>query len=231
MVKRPLVLIGGGGHCKSVLDAALAMKTFSEIVITDPALPIGLELLNSCKVVGTDDLLPKLRNDGFNLAFITVGNVGVSPLRRKLAAMAKELGFEFPVIIDPTATVSSTAQVGVGTFIGKNAVINAEAKIGSHCIINTGVIIEHECSVGNYSHVSVGAVLCGNSHVGSECFIGAGSTVIQGVKIGSRIIVGANSTVLTDITNDNNIESDKMKDIKTVHGIVKAPPPKKTDKV
>lgn len=225
-----LVLIGGGGHCKSVLDAALAMQAFSEIVITDPVLPTGTEVLSGCRVIGTDDLLPKLRQRGFAWAFITVGNVGVSPLRRKLATMAEELGFQFPVIIDPTATISTTASIASGSFIGKHAVINADAKIGFHCIINTGVIIEHECSVGDYSHVSVGAVLCGNSHVGSESFIGAGSTVIQGVKIGNRVIVGANSTVLADVENDRdmddkNINNDRMEDVKTVYGIVKGSTP------
>ena len=202
--KKRLVLIGGGGHCKSVLDAALAMQAFSEIVITDPALPKGSSIL-SCRVVGTDDLLPKLKNDGFDLAFITVGNVGVYPLRKNLALKAKKLGFKFPVIIDPSATVSPTASFGSGTFIGKKAVINAEIKIGSHCIINTGAIIEHECTVGSLSHISVGAVLCGNSHVGRESFIGTGSTVIQGVKIGNRVIVGANSTVLSNIKDNEKV--------------------------
>ncbi len=30
-MKNKLVLIGGGGHCKSVIDAALQMKIFDEI--------------------------------------------------------------------------------------------------------------------------------------------------------------------------------------------------------
>lgn len=202
MVK--IVLIGGGGHCKSVLDSILAANIFDEIVITDPIIPAGTEILG-CKVVGTDEVLPELRESGFNQAFITVGNVGISPLRNKLAEMLNKLGFSFPVIIDPTACVSSTAFIEAGSFIGKNAAINAEAKIGSHCIINTGAIIEHECSVGDFSHVSVGTVLCGNSHIGSECFIGAGSTVIQGIKIGNKCIIGANSTVLTNIEDNMKV--------------------------
>ena len=211
-----LVLIGGGGHCKSVLDSILATNIFDEIVITDPVIPVGTEILG-CKVVGTDEVLPELLESGFNQAFITVGNVGISPLRNKLAKTLNRLGFSFPVIIDPTACVSRSATINAGSFIGKNAVINSEAKIGSHCIINTGVIIEHECSVGDFSHVSVGAILCGNSHVGSECFIGACSTIIQGIAIGNRCIIGANSTVLTDI-------EDNMK-VLGINSIKITPPP------
>ena len=196
-----LVLIGGGGHCKSVLDSILATDAFDEIVITDPVIPAGTEILG-CKVAGTDEVLPELLKSGFEQAFITVGNVGFSPLRNKLAEMLNKLGFSFPVIIDPTACVSSTAVIEVGSFIGKNAAINAEAKIGSHCIINTGAIIEHECSVGDFSHVSVGAVLCGNVQVGENCFIGARTVVIQQIKIGNNVIIGANSTILTNITDN-----------------------------
>ena len=220
--KKRLILIGGGGHCKSVLDSALAMNTFAEIVITDPQLRAGTEILG-CKVVGNDNLLSELINTGeFTDAFVTVGSVGsiesVS-LRKKLVRMAKQLGFKFPIIIDPTACVSQTASIGAGTFVGKHAVINAESVIGFHCIINSGAIIEHECSVGDFSHVSVGAVLCGDSHIGAECFIGAGSTVIQQINIGDRCIVGANSTVL------NNLEDD-MK-VLGINSIKVTPPPPK----
>lgn len=203
--RKRLVLIGGGGHCKSVLDSALAMNTFAEIVITDPQLRAGTEILG-CKVIGNDNVLPELINTGeFTEAFVTVGSIGIFSLRKKLAHMVEQLGFNFPIIIDPTACVSKTASIGAGTFIGKNTVINAESVIGFHCIINSGAIIEHECSVGDFSHVSVGAVICGDSHIGSECFIGAGSTVIQQLKIENNVIIGANSTILTDICSNRKL--------------------------
>ena len=60
-----LVLIGGGGHCKSVLDSALAMNKYTEIVITDPEIKPGTEVLG-CTVVGSDDILSELRRQGFD---------------------------------------------------------------------------------------------------------------------------------------------------------------------
>lgn len=218
---RRLVLIGGGGHCKSVLDSVLAMDIFAEIVITDPDLPIGSEVLGR-EVVGNDSMLSELINTGeFTEAFVTVGSIQTASLRKKLVNTALQLGFNFPTIIDPTACVSKTASIGAGSFIGKHAVINAEAQIGSHCIINSGVIIEHECSVGDFSHVSVGAVLCGDSHIGSECFIGAGSTIIQQINIGDRCIVGAHSTVLTNVEDDMKV----LGTIKSIKSIKLTPPP------
>lgn len=196
-----LVLIGGGGHCKSVLDAALSMKRFEEIVITDAAPLEDLPVLG-CRIVGNDSKLPELIKQGFEYAFITVGSIQNAWLRIKLAERAKDLGFHFPVIIDPSARISDYANIGEGTFIGKNAVLNAEVQVGRHCIINTGAILEHESSVGDYSHVSVGAIVCGDSHIGNGSFIGAGTTIIQGLRVGNKAIIGANSTVLTDVEDN-----------------------------
>ena len=173
-----LVLVGGGGHCKSVIDTAKRMNCFEEIVITDPIVKRGTKVLG-CSVVGTDDCLAELHQQGIEFAFVTVGSVGVNPFREIIADKVKSLGYHFPVIIDPTAIVSDSAIIGEGTFIGKNVVINAEVKIGKHCIINTGAIIEHECIVGDYTHISVGTTLCGEVVVRESCMIGAGTTVIQ----------------------------------------------------
>lgn len=209
MVNKKLVLFGGGGHCKSVLDAVIRCGEYDEIVITDPEIDQGSEILG-CKVVGADDLLPELIMNGFKYAFITVGSIGDSGIRKKLTNLAFHIGYSFPIIVDPSAQIAQSAQIGCGTFVGKNAVLNAGSSIGSHCIINTGAIIEHGCRVDDYSHISVGAILCGECKVGTKSFIGAGTTVIHGGVIGDNALVGLNSTVLTDV-------EDNMK----VYGVVK----------
>lgn len=207
---KKLVLVGGGGHCKSVLDAARKSGEYSEIVITDPFLKQGTLILD-CSVAGGDEVLPKLRKQGFSYAFITVGSIKNARLREYLADKTSEFGFVFPVIKDASATVSAYTQIEAGTFIGKNAIINAGSRIGKHCIINTGCIIEHECLIEDFVHISVGAILCGSVYVHKNSFIGAGSTVIQGISIGKNSVVGANSTVI------GNVEDGQI-----VTGIVKA---------
>lgn len=201
---KKLVLIGGGGHCKSVLDSALAMNKYTEIVITDPGIMPGTEVLG-CTVVGNDDVLSELRSRGFDEAFITVGSIESCSLRIRLSKIAEQLGFGFPVISDPSAVISKNAVIGNGTFVGKNAVINTDVSIGRHAIINTGAIIEHECSVGEYCHISVGSLVCGGTVIGDRSFIGAGATVIQGLKIGDDSIIGAGSTVLSDVQSGRKI--------------------------
>lgn len=203
-MQNKLVLIGGGGHCKSVLDAVYAMGTYSEIVITDYNNPPD-SLILGCRVVGTDDKLSELFRRGFNHAFITVGSIKDTMIRRKAYEKAKKVGFTFPTVVDPTAVLASSARIGRGVFVGKNAVVNADAVIEDMAIINTGAIIEHECHVGEFSHVAVGAVVCGRAKIENDVFVGANATVIQEVKIGMNSIIGAGSIIINDVPEKSRI--------------------------
>lgn len=200
--RKQLVLLGGGGHCRSVLDSARRTGMYGEIVITDVDMAAGTEFMGS-RVVGNDDMLSQLFQDGIRMAFVSMGSIKSTKMRRKLCQLAVKEGFEFPNIIDPSASVSEYAVLGKGIFVGKNAVINAGAEIGDMAIINTGAIIEHGCRIGCFSHVSVGAVICGDSDIGDSVFIGANATIIQGVNVGIGSIVGAGSLVLKDIVSNS----------------------------
>ncbi|MCR4861358.1 MAG: acetyltransferase [Ruminococcus sp.] len=197
-----IVLIGGGGHCKSVLDTLLRNNEYDEIVITDNDIPVDTKIMG-CKVAGNDDVLQDLLANGFTEAFITVGSIKSTKLRRILFDKAIKLGFNMPNIIDKSAVVSKFSKLGKGIFIGKCAVVNADSTIGDAAIINTSSVIEHECTIGSFTHVSVGSKLCGNVKVGNDSLIGAGSVVIQGVELGNNVIIGAGSTVLKRI-DDNS---------------------------
>lgn len=189
------MLVGGGGHCKSVIDTAKRLDEFSEIVITDESIKSGTTILG-CKVVGSDSCLEQLKADGFDFAFITVGSVRLNPIREVLAEKLKSLGFVFPTIVDPSAIIADSANIGEGTFVGKNAVINVGSHIGNHCIVNTGAVIEHDCFVDDYAHISIGTVLCGEVHIGKNCMIGSHSTVLQCLHVGENCVVGAGACVI-----------------------------------
>lgn len=196
-MKKKLLLIGGGGHCRSVLDSVMALNSYDEIgiidnIINNPCLGIS--------VIGTDDDLPTLKKNGWNDAIITVGSVGDTKARRRLYEMIKNLGFATPSIIDPTAIISREVVMKDGCFIGKRAVVNTGTILGECCIINSGAIIEHDCEIGMFAHVSTGAVLCGQVRVGSDTHIGAGTVVRQQITIGDDALIGAGSIVVRDIS-------------------------------
>lgn len=193
-----LVLLGGGGHCKSVIDSVKFDTEYEEIVITDNASQIGT-MIHGIRVVGNDEALQTLCNEGYDKAFISIASIKDTSLRRSIYEKAFSAGLSFPNIFDPTAVVSESVIIGEGIFVGKNAVINSGCKIDDFAIINTGAIVEHGCKIGTFSHVSVGSVICGECTIGKDTFIGANSTVIQGVRIGDNSVIGAGSIVLADV--------------------------------
>ena len=203
-MKHQIVLIGGGGHCKSVLNTIYRAGFYDEIAIIDKGYPQIKNILGA-PVVGDDDKLPELRETGYTDAFITVGSIKSTVLRHLLREKAVELGFHLPCIVDPSAQISKYVDMGTGIFVGQNAVVNADVRIGDMAIINTGAIIEHECTIGAYSHISVGSKLCGAVFVGEDTLVGAGTVVIQGVRIGAGALIGAGSVVLGDVRGGQTV--------------------------
>lgn len=199
-MKEKIVLIGGGGHCKSVISSIKAIDCFEIVGITDVESKVGATILD-IKVIGTDNILKEVYDSGVKSAFITLGSIGDVTLRKKLYLVAKEVGFKFPNIIDKTAIVSEECDIKEGTFIGKGAIINADAYIGSNCIINTGAIIDHDCYIGDFVHIGPGSTLSGSVEVMDNSHLGTNSTVIQNIKIGHDSIIGAGSVVVKNIRN------------------------------
>lgn len=203
MMNKRMLLVGGGGHCKSVLDSLLLDKSYSEIGIIDKKENKEIQILG-VPVIGFDEDLQRLFNEGYGYAFVTLGSIGKPFSRIKLFALLEEIGFELPNIIDVSAIVSDNVKLEKGIYIGKNAVVNACAFIGNGSIINTSATIEHDCVIGAFTHVSPGAVLCGEVKIGKNTHIGANSVVKQQLKIGENAIIGMGSVVLENV-NDNKL--------------------------
>jgi len=189
------ILIGGGGHAKSMADSIRAEGKYHIVGIVDPVDPKWEE----CPWLGNDEELSRLYKEGIHTAFIGIGFMGKDATRQRVLKSLAEIGFELPAVIDPTAVVSSSAKIGEASFIGKAAVINVDAKIGKAAIINTGAIVDHESVVGDFTHVAVGAKICGCVNVSDGVFIGAGATVINGIRINADAVVGAGSVVVDDV--------------------------------
>lgn len=198
---KKILLVGGGGHCKSVLDSLINTHQYSEIAVVDKPSKVNEKVLYA-PIIGGDEDLERLYYAGFKYAFVSVGSIGDTSLRRKLMETIEAIGFVMPNIIDPTAIISPYVDLAQGIFIGKRSVVNVGSVINKGAIINTAAIIEHDCVIEKLTHISPGAVLNGGVHVGAYTYIGANSVVKQQVAIGSNVIIGMGSVVLNDIENN-----------------------------
>lgn len=207
-----IILLGGGGHCESIIDTIQNLKLYEIVGIIDLKQNIG-QYINGIEVLDSDENLIKYKNAGVENAFISVGSIGNTSVRRKLYDLAKKVGFSIPAIIDCTAIISSDVTVGFGTFVGKGTIINTKSIIGSNCILNSGSIVEHDCSVEDFVHVASGATLCGGVKVGGNTHIGANSTVIQYKTIGENVLIGAGSVVTKNIRSNVKAYGNPCKEV------------------
>lgn len=191
-MQKPLILIGGGGHCKSVIEAAESAG-YGILGILDMPEDVGNEVLSGHKVIGTDDDIPSYVNQAEFI--ITVGFIKNPAIRIKLYNKIKEAGGKFATVVASTARVSKYATLGEGTVVMHNAFVNADAQIGNNVILNTFVNIEHDVRIGDQCHISTGTMINGDCKIGERVFIGSQSVLANGITVEDDIIVGAGSVV------------------------------------
>jgi len=198
-----IILVGGGGHCKSIIDSINGLKQFEIVGIIDKK---HKECLGSdIDIVGSDENLNSLYKYGIKNAFIAVGSIGNPSIRIKLYNLLKDIGYSFPIIIDKTAIVSSSAMIEEGVFVGKGAIINTNAVIKKQCIINSGAIVEHDCKINEFVHLAPGATLSGGVYIGKRTHIGTNSTIIQNINVGNDVIVGAGSVIVKNVKDGTKV--------------------------
>ena len=188
-MKEKIVLIGGGGHCHSVIDVIEQENKYEIIGIVDTKENIGKKVLNY-EVIACDDDLETIFQTYKN-AVITVGHIKSNELRKKLYTKVKDIGFNLPTIISPLAYVSKYAKVDEGTVVFHQALVNANSKIGKNCIINTKALIEHDVIVEDNCHISTASVLNGGVIVKENTFYGSNTTSKEYIQISGFIKAGS----------------------------------------
>jgi len=194
MPKKRLVLVGGGGHAKVVIDAIREAGFYEICGIVDPALKKGTRVLG-VKVLGGDKTLPEIFKNGIRHAFIGVGSIGDFHIREDIYKHIKAIGFKLPVVTHPKSVVAKGVYIGEGTFIAARAVVNTGTWIGRNVIINTSSSVDHDCTIEGFAHIAPGAVLSGGVKVGYGTHIGTGAKVIQNVTIGRECMIGSGEVI------------------------------------
>lgn len=188
---RKIILIGAGGHAKSVADSLDKTKyqLFGFIDGNKAGTHLGLKIFGS----QIEDI-PDYKEYSY---FVSIGNV---LYRKQWFEKIIEKGLNIINIIDSSAIIADGVRMGVGNFVGKMAIINADAEIGNNNVINTRALVEHECKVGSHNHLSTNSVINGNVIVGDSVFMGSSSVCNGQLKIGSGAIIGSGSVIIKDVS-------------------------------
>ena len=196
---KKILIIGAGGHSNVIEDTLIELGIFNEIAFLDDKFKNGSKTFfsDNKNILGTSRLIyEKELRSNFKYAFVAIAD---PETRLKLINELESLEYEVPIIIHPTAWVSKSVSIGVGSIILSQSTIQTGVKGGKGLIINNSCSIDHDSFLGNGVHVAPGVNIAGSVHIGDKSWIGIGASVIENINIGSNVKIGANAAVIRDI--------------------------------
>ena len=177
--KPRLLIVGAGGHGRSVAEAVLMEGKFNLIGFADDGVFARGEPVWGLPVFGA---ATAIENYG-DLATHAVVAIGNNILRQKLFVRLQAAGFVLASVIHPNAMVSPRAQLANGVAVMAGAIVGTEAKLGQGAIVNCGAVVDHHAQVNDFGHLGVNACMAGGSVLGALAWMQAGSAIGYGVHI------------------------------------------------
>jgi len=188
MYKKKIILIGGGGHCKSCIDVIEQSNQYEIKAILDPNIKgslLGYNIINK-----NDSYIEDLVKENYHF-LITLGQIKTAKRRVEIYKLLKLNCAKIATIISPLAYVSKHATIKEGTIIMHHALVNADATIEENCIINSKALVEHDAIIHKHSHISTGAIVNGGVEVLQESFFGSGAVSKEYIKVDGFIKAGS----------------------------------------
>jgi len=178
MAKPRLLVVGAGGHGRSVAETAELSGQFEVVGFLDDSLPAGETVLTH-PVLGPVASMAHHRAVA-NQAIVAIGNNAV---REKLMQQLAEAGFDLATVVHPRAIVSPSAVLGAGSAVMAGAIVGTEARLGVGSIVNCGAVVDHHATVEDFGHLGVNASMAGGTVLGRGAWMQASSALGYGVKV------------------------------------------------
>jgi sugar O-acyltransferase (sialic acid O-acetyltransferase NeuD family) len=193
-----ILVYGGGGHGKSLVDLLRALGSYRIAGIVDDSLEPGTRIMG-LPVLGGSAALAGLAEKGVRLAVNAVGGIGNINVRIQVFQKLAQAGFACPAVVHPSAWVEPSANLAAGVQVFPHAYVGSEAQLGYGVIVNSGAVVSHDCRVGDYANISPGAILAGEVQVGPAALVGMGATINLKASIGAGARIGNGATVKSDV--------------------------------
>ena len=193
-----IIVYGAGGHGKALIDLVRVLGIYRIVGLVDDGVEAGSVILG-VQVLGGEEVLLGLYEQGIRLAVNAVGGIGNITTRIQVFHRLAQAGFACPAVVHPTAFIEPSANLSAGVQVMPQTYVGSEAHIGYGAIINTGAIVSHDCQVGDYANLSPGAILAGEVDIGAGTLVGMGATINLRVKIGPGARIGNGATVKEDV--------------------------------
>lgn len=201
MTAAPLVILGGGGHARVVIDAARSRPgAWTVVGVVDKGGPTEALAAMGVDHLGDDAaFLRVLETTAPGARPSLVVGVGADPAARRAIVDRYGTVASWATIVHETAWVSPAATLAPGAVVLGGAMVNAGARIGPHAIVNTAAVIEHDADIGAFAHIGPAAALGGGARIGEGTLVGLGARVRDHVAVGTGAVVGMGAVVVASV--------------------------------
>jgi sugar O-acyltransferase (sialic acid O-acetyltransferase NeuD family) len=193
-----VLVIGGAGQGRQVIDAIVARGHHTVVGVLDRALRRG-DVVAGIPVLGTDDDLRAAALETAADSFVVA--IGDNSTRGRI--LDRETGaaahLHPATVVHPAATVAHDAILGAGCILLAGAVVGNGCRIGRGVLLGINSSVDHDGWVDNHASLAPNAATGGTVRIGRTTAIGLGASVVHEVTIGADTVVGAGAVVLQDL--------------------------------
>ncbi|HZP83017.1 MAG TPA: biotin/lipoyl-containing protein [Chthonomonadaceae bacterium] len=211
-IERVLILGGArGGGAELILDALARIPHQHPVGILDRDPALHGQLVSGVPVLGPTSQAEDFWRSGQCDAVIIAFNSNLEE-RARLFEELSGRGVPFTNVIDATADVRATAQIGTGNAILACCHIGPYAVVGDNNFLSTFTCIEHHCRLGSHCAFGPSVAFSGRVTVGNGVRFGMSIAVEPDVTIGDNVII-ASGSVLTRSIPSNSIVKARIEQI------------------
>lgn len=193
MLKPQVVIVGFSGNAREAFENI--NNSFEVISFLDERKELHAHLFAGVPIADFNTL-----SDHQDAGIIClIGSEKSFILRKRIIDGLNLPRSRYVTAVDPTASVSRFATVGIGTLISPGVRIMGNAQVGDHVIILPNSVIHHDAKIGDYSLIGSNVVIAGEVVLDQSCYIGSGSQIKNGIRIGAGALVGLGANVLRDV--------------------------------
>jgi sugar O-acyltransferase (sialic acid O-acetyltransferase NeuD family) len=201
-----LIILGAGGTSREIAEAVADINREQRrwnligFLDDDPAkhgkAAVGRPIL------GSIDRASQYATARFIVGVARAGD----PWRRKMIVERLALPRErFATIIHPSATVSRSTTIGLGTAILQNTVVTTDVVIGDHVLIHYNTTIAHDAVIDDFVTMAPGSLIAGSVKLRAGVYLGAGSQVINDVTVNEAALVGLGAVVVRNVISGETV--------------------------
>ena len=209
---KKLVLFGAGGSGREVANIVEKINavapTYELLGFVDDDEKLWSSELNGYKVLGGTDWLVQHKEEVY--CSVTTG------LMKQRISICEKLignGVKFETLIDPSASIGRTVEIGEGCIIAEHCELPVNIKVGNYVFLNSDTCLGHDDVIEDYVICNPHVVISGGCTIGKAVVIGGMSFIVQMVKVGDNAVIAPGSVVYGRVRSGVHVMGNPAKKI------------------